>query len=385
MMTLAYVFAVVVLTVALVGGHQLFWRWYYTRPWCPDERHFVQTSDGWRIALARLRPTASGPARGEPVVCFPGLACNGRIFDFDAEHSLGRHLADLGFDVWIVDPRGTGASERAGFFGRGFGYGFRAYADHDAPAAVQHVLGVTGHTQVLWVGHSMGGLVGYELSLHHRLGDHLAGVVALGSPADFSPHRELLGPLHTFVLDRFLRGWPVVRLGRLCNLLAPLAGWVRTWPETLFVFAPNTPPRMLRHFMVEVVEDVPRQLLDEFADNVVRAIGFDGRPARDGQAALAASAVPVLAIAGSHDRVAPPPSVVAAVHLVGCEDATECVVGHDEGMGFGHLDLVVGAAAPRVIYPRVAEWLLARRSTRSRSSAEAPAARADASAASTPG
>ncbi|MCA9527281.1 MAG: alpha/beta fold hydrolase, partial [Myxococcales bacterium] len=195
MATLAYVFAVVVVTVALVAGHQMFWRWYYTRPWFPDERHFVETADGWRIALARVRPTAAGPAHGEPVVCFPGLACNGRLFDFDREHSLARHLAGLGFDVWMIDPRGTGASERPGFFGRGFGYGFGAYAHQDAPAAVQHVLRATGHSRVLWVGHSMGGLVGYQLSLHPAMGEHLAGIVALGSPADFSPHRELLGRL----------------------------------------------------------------------------------------------------------------------------------------------------------------------------------------------
>jgi predicted alpha/beta hydrolase len=135
---------------------------------------------------------------------------------------------------------------------------------------------------------------------------------------------------------------------------------------------------------VEVVDDVPRQLMDEFADQVVRGTGFDGRPAHLTHQAMAAARVPVLALAGDHDRIAPPPSATAAAAQVACDDATGTVVG-SEVVHFGHLDLVVGDAAPTDIYPRVADWLLARRSTCSQASAEAPAARAAARAPSTPG
>lgn len=360
MMTLAYLLAVVVITVAFWAAHLAFWSWYYTRHRTPDERHYVTTDDQWRLALARIRPRAAGPAQGDPVICFPGLACNGRLFDLDDDHSLAQHLAGLGFDVWLVDPRGTGHSERPSWLRRGWGFGFGEYALQDAPAAIRHVVRVTGRDRVLWVGHSMGGLVGYQVALH-AVGDHLAGIVSIGSPADFSSHRAGLGWLHTQVLDRFLRGWPVVRLGRLCTAIAPLAGWWRGWPETLFTVARNTPVSVLRHFLVEVVEDVPRKLLDQFADHIVRDLGFDGRPASATHTALAQAQVPVLAIAGSRDRVAPPSSVVAAVTLMGCEDATECVVGNTDTTDFGHLDLLVGRAAPQVIYPQVGDWLLAHR------------------------
>ena len=314
MMTLAYLLAVIVITVALVVGHLAFWTWYYQRPRPPDERHFVRTDDGWTLALARLRPRAAGPAQGEPVVCFPGFACNGRLFDFDDTHSLAGHLANLGFDVWMIDPRGTGHSERPGLFGKGWGFGFQDYAHRDAPAALRHV----------------------------------------------------------------------VRLGRLSTAIAPLAGWWRGWPETLFTHARNTKARSLRHFLVEVVDDVPRQLMDEFADQVVRGTGFDGRPAHLTHQAMAAARVPVLALAGDHDRIAPPSSATAAAAQVACDDATGTVVG-SEVVHFGHLDLVVGDAAPTDIYPRIADWLLARRSACSMASAEAPAARAAARAPSTPG
>lgn len=382
MLTLAYLLAVVVIAVAAVSGHVYFWKWYYTRLRPPDERHFVQTEDGWTIALSRIRPTASGPARGEPIICCPGVACNGRLFDFQDDTSLARHLAARGFDVWMLDLRGVGASQRPHWFGPGWGYGFREYVEQDAMAALAHVVRITGHARVLWIGHSMGGLIGYHAAVRAGAGEHISGVVALGSPADFSGHREALGRGHSFILDKFLRGWPVVRLGRLCTAVAPIAGWLRIYPEMLFVSAKNTPGRTLRHFMVEVVEDVPRQLLDEFADNILKARGFMGTPVSEEQSALLQCTVPVLAIAGSDDRVAPPASVQAAVSMVGCADAMEWVAGQDDGPGFGHLDLVVGERAPTEIYPRVADWLLERRLMRSTAPASAPAETADESAAS---
>ncbi|MEZ4466930.1 MAG: hypothetical protein R3F43_21400 [bacterium] len=352
MMTLAYVFAVVVLTVALVGGHQLFWRWYYTAPGFPmsgtSSRRRMAGASPWPACGRRPR----GPARGEPVVCFPGLACNGPHLRLRRRAQPGPPPG--GSRLRCVDrrsPKGTGASARRLLQARLWWVSrLRRSRRAGRRAACP---GVTGHTQVLWVGHSMGGLVGYRRRPPPRLGDCLAGVVALGNPADFSPHRSALGPLHTFfVLDRFLRGWPVVRLGRLCNLLAPLAGRCGPGPRRSSCSRPP-PPRMLRHFMVEVVEDVPRQLLDEFADNVVRAIGFDGRPARDGQAALAASAVPVLASPALMTASAPAALGGGGRAPGGLRGRDGVLVGHDEGMGSA-LDLVVRGGGPRVIYPRVA-------------------------------
>lgn len=382
MLSLAWLLAVIVITVSSVTAHVLFWRWYYTRRIDPDERHFVTTDDGWQIALSRIRPTASGPAQGEPIICCPGVACNGRLFDFQEGLSLARHLAARGFDVWLLDLRGTGHSQRPEWFGKGWGYGFGEYVKQDAMAALSHIVQVTGHPRVQWIGHSMGGLIGFHAALESGAGEHISGVVALGSPADFSGHREALGRLHSAILDKFMRGWPVVRLGRLCTALAPIAGWFRIYPEMLFVSARNTPGRTLRHFMVEVVEDVPRQLLDQFADNILRTRGFSGRPVVDELPDFARCTVPVLAIAGSLDRVAPPSSVQAITQMIGSADAMEWVAEHDDGVGFGHVDLVIGERAPALIYPRVTEWLLERRATRSTSADGTPPEAAAESAAS---
>ncbi len=385
MLTLTYLLAVAVIAVALVAAHLWFWRWFYARGHAPDEQHFVRTADGWVLALHRIRPRGTA-AGGVPVICTPGLACNSRLFDFDDELSLARTLADAGFDVWCLDPRGTGASERPELlFGHSWRYGFLEYAGEDAPAAIAHVCARTGHAQVLWVGHSMGGLIGYHAATHETVGAAIAGVVALGSPADFADHRRVLGRALTWVLDGFLRGWPVVRLGRLGTALAPFAGHVRVFPEHIFLSIHNVAPRVLRQFMVQVLEDVPRRLLNQFADNIVRHLGFDGAPVGETHARLQRATVPLLSVAGNADRVAPPASVHAAVRLLGSEDCTEVTVGGADGVAFGHLDLLLGRAAPAQVYPTVVAWLLARAASLETSPGSAPAAEAAASAASTPG
>lgn len=370
MLTLAFYLAVLVCAVALVAGHIAFWTWYYRRPRVPDERHYLRAPDGWTLALARLRPDPEGPAAGVPLICCPGLACNARLFDFDDEHSLGRHLAARGFDVWILDLRGNGESQKPDWLSRGWSFGFEELVRFDAVSAVDYVVRATGRERLFWVGHSMGGLVGYDVAARYEQGRHLAGVVSIGSPLDFSGHRESLG-WSALVLDRFLRFWPVVRLGRLCRFVAPFAGRLRTFPETLFLSGPNVPGESLRRYLVEVIEDVPRKLLDQFADAILRGRGFDGRPAAEGLAELKRCAGPVLAISGNVDRVAPPLACRTGARF-GSADVTEVVMGHDEEVAFGHGDLIIGEAAPRTVYPLVADWLLARASTRATSSAGAP-------------
>lgn len=384
MLTLAFYLAVPLIALAMVAGHLWFWRWYYDRRRLPDEVHYVTTEDGWKIALSRFRG-GSGLGGGQPVICCPGLACNARMFDFDERRSLARELAAQGFDVWVMDPRGMGLSERPGWFGKSWRFGFEEFVQQDAPAAIRAVTQATGVPRVFWVGHSMGGLIGYHVTARHELGDFIAGVVALGSPADLSRHREVIGmPMQ--LLEWFVRGWPVVRLGRLCALIAPLAGRVRRFPETLFVCSKNTSGRSLRHFMVEVLEDVPRQLLDQFADNVFRDLAFDGRPQAQMHVALKAFSPPLLAIAGNRDFIAPPASVHAATKILGCEEVEEITLGDDpaESSAFGHLDLLIGDDAPRIIYPRVIDWLLDRVRTRETAEVSAPSSVAVSSAASQP-
>ena len=97
-----------------------------------------------------------------------GLWANRFNLDFGPGLSLARHLAERGFDVFVLELRGSGFSADPGPEGpRGKAaraYGFDAHVTLDAPAALAEVRRVTGAAQVFWVGHSMGGMLGYVLA-----------------------------------------------------------------------------------------------------------------------------------------------------------------------------------------------------------------------------
>ncbi|GJP31078.1 hypothetical protein CLOM_g9023 [Closterium sp. NIES-68] len=76
-----------------------------------DELHYVETSDGWRLALWRYLPSDSVPRKAHPVLLLSGIATNALGYDISEEVSLARHLAGQGFDTWVLELRGAGLSQ----------------------------------------------------------------------------------------------------------------------------------------------------------------------------------------------------------------------------------------------------------------------------------
>lgn len=77
----------------------------------PAENHIVKTEDGYLLTLLRI-PHGIDQEKVEgnrPVVYLqPGLLCSaGCYIDIGSKRALAFLLADLGFDVWIANPRGT--------------------------------------------------------------------------------------------------------------------------------------------------------------------------------------------------------------------------------------------------------------------------------------
>jgi len=343
-----------------IWAHVAFWTRRYTRPFAPDERLLVETSDGVRVALARLRSAPNGSAGGAPVLCVHGVACNGRTFDFGPGRSLGRSLAAAGFDVYLLDLRGAGASDRP----RRWAFGFFDYVDRDVPAVLAAIKARTGARRVLWVGHSMGGLIGFEhlAAADGRGPADLAAVVAIGSPLNLAGTRADLRALARLMpLVRVLM--PFVPLGFVTRFLSPWAGRLRAYPETLFVNPAQTPGAVLRHFMVEVVHDVSRRVLDELTARLLHDVSATGRPVDVVREGLARSTVPTLVLAGAADHIAPLAACDLRAQRRGC-DHTQIELSTQAGapFDFGHLDLIVGDAAPTHVYAPVVSFLLAQAS-----------------------
>jgi pimeloyl-ACP methyl ester carboxylesterase len=339
-------------------AHVAFWTRRYTRPFRPDERLTVETPDGVSLALARLRPAPDGPAGGAPVLCVHGVACNGRTFDFAPDRSLGRTLAAAGFDVYLLDLRGAGSSGRP----PRWDFGFFDYVERDVPAVLAALKARTGARRVLWVGHSMGGLIGFEhLAAPDARGEaDLAALVAIGSPLNLVGTRaDLRGLARLMPLVRWLT--PVVHLGFVTRLLSPWAGRLRVYPETLFTNPAQTPGAVLRHFMVEVVHDVSRRVLEELVARLLHDRSTTGRPVDAVRTGLARSPVPTLVLAGAADHIAPLRACDLGAQRAAC-DHTWVELSRRAGapVDFGHLDLVVGDAAPTHVYAPIVSFLLAR-------------------------
>jgi pimeloyl-ACP methyl ester carboxylesterase len=288
--------------------------------------------------------------------------------DGPGPYSLARFLHRRGFDVWLMELRGAGASRRQwGWLSgpAGWRVSFEDYAVHDAPAALRAIRRAVGGRRVLWVGHSLGGMVAYA-TLMHPAGDVVAGAVTLASPGMTDvghatldrvvPMRRLLAVAPPWI--------PTGGLARLGAPLAPvLAALFATELHAWGWHADNLDLDVVRFMMAHGVEDLPRSLLVEFGR------WYQARHMRDRYGLFEFSdhleriRTPMLVVAGSRDGLTPAADIRRVYDRIGSADKTYLEAGREHGLTheYSHVDLVLGRHAPDEIYPRVADWLEARR------------------------
>lgn len=330
----------------------LVWRIYRLDRRGP-QLHYLRAADGWRLALYH-RPAT--PRRfAEPVLLCHGLAANHRNFEFEPPYSLAKYLADAGFECFSVEWRGTGASQRAPRRSRANDYTIDDHIRLDAPAFIDQALRMSGASRLFWIGHSLGGLIGYAVAQ----GSHahkLAGIVTSGSPAFF----KYPGYMSYIVgLARAL-AWPRKLRQRWFSIAtAPFLGHV-TLPLTDVVLNPkHIPPRLQRKIYAQVVSSIGRKVVLQF-DDWLRCDAFRSFDRTiDYRAGLAHIEAPVLITGGASDRLAPPSAVRSAFDACGSADKTLMLFGTENGdaLDYGHGDLIFGAGAPREVYPRILQWL----------------------------
>jgi pimeloyl-ACP methyl ester carboxylesterase len=342
-----------VLTAALALGvatwaHYVFWSWRFHVPTGEDEVVFADTADGWRLALGRRLPR--GPNRRGAVLLVHGIAANRSAMDFGLERwSVAAHLAAGGFDCFSVDLRGHGASRpirpdapRA--------WSFDDYVRLDIPAALEAVRASSGLPRAFVVGHSQGGLLGMAACAAYP--DRVAGLVALGAPAFFgvqSPLKLLvrLGFLFTGRFNRFF-----------ARCLAPFSGYYNPPVSAIAINPQNITRPVYRRVLANVVENISRGVLREFARWIATDTFASLDGATDYRAALAACRQPALFVAAEADRIAPPAVVELASSAWGGE-ATLMRVGVQGSAccDYGHSDLLFGRCAPEDVFPRLRAWL----------------------------
>ena len=315
------------------------------------ERLEAPTVDGWTLAVW-YSPAAPRRFR-EPVVLCHGLANNHAFFDL-RPRSLVAHLTALGFDCYAVDLRGAGASVPPHE-----GPWQVTVDDHvlrDVPAVVELVTAHAHAERVLWVGHSLGGLVGLAAS-SGPLGAHLQGLVTLGSPAFFTPRRQVGWMLF---LAQFLSPWGALGTG-VVRLVAPLAGRLPAPCLHGSANLDNITPQVQRLAAANIFAPLWRGVLGQLEDWTTHDEfrSLDGQV--DYRAAVAALRVPVLVVGGSVDRLAPLPATLALFELLPAASRQLARFGTAFGhqADYGHGDLVLGRHADQEVFPVVDAFLQA--------------------------
>ncbi len=308
----------------------------------------LETQDGAEVVLHRH--AASGP----PVLVIHGISSNRHFWDLTEAHSLPLLLSESGIDAWTLDLRGHGdAMTRKDGVPQTSGWTIDDYGRFDLAAALAHIQATTGHSKVAVVGHSMGGMVAAAYHAHH--GDEaLAALVVVGSPLTFESH-AIVNQIKRLGAG-IGRAWPSVETHQMAKLAAatlPLPG------EHLLYTRGNMTPMMRDTMLSRVVSPVSRDEL-RHVQTILKAgrfVSADG--SKDYLQSLQTLDIPLLAIAGSNDHVAPPDAVRPWVTSSASPDESFWTIGQSEGFSadYGHLDLVLGLRAREDVLFPIVEWL----------------------------
>ncbi len=323
----------------------------------PHFQGFAEAADGWRLALFRVPPAPGAPDRGLPVLLVHGTATNRQTFMLRGSDFAGFLAAD-GFDVWVAELRGDRTSRPPD--GRTWSRGdwdVDRLAEQDVPALLDHIAAATGHDQVLWVGHSLGGILGY-VTLQSERAAAIGGLVAVGSPAAFTHPTDAttrmrglrsLAPKHGQVGMRSLAG-----LAKGSLRLDPDGALFHTMfnSENLGVDAAAT-------FATEGIENIGTGVLDQLTLWAERGHLVSADGTTDWTAGLAQVQAPALFVAGSVDQIAPSWTVRAAYEATGSADKSWLTLGRGWGQRheYGHADLFVGDWAFEEVFPVLRDWL----------------------------
>ena len=273
--------------------------------------HLVSMKDGGRIALYRLH--------GKKSTGLPVIVAHGTISNADTVRTLGKFLAERGFDCWLLEWAGHGQSKPASSK-----QNFEYPAFHDLPAAVQFVLDHTQKPQVLWVAHSGGGhLPLMYLTRHPEKQSQFAGTVIMGTQS-------------THAAPRFREKFAGVVL----------------WCITMLM---NRTPKAI---LPLGNEHEPTRLLLQWAkwNMNQRWLGTDGL---DYMATLAKLTVPTVVVAGGNDIIAPAAGCRMIYDAIGSTDKTWILCAESNGFSkdLAHGQLIRGVVAQNEVFPRLAEWL----------------------------
>ncbi|HCF61664.1 MAG TPA: hypothetical protein DFS52_27160 [Myxococcales bacterium] len=204
----------------------------------------LRTRDDTRVALYRYVPDGGPRASRGRVLLFPDVGMTHRVYDV-----FGRGLAPFlmrrGFEVFVVEYRGAGASEVP--LG---GFDFEALVEGDAEAAFAQAS--SGHERIFLGGLGLGGTIAFMLAGRHP--EQVSGVVGLQAAITLDVPNEPVAE----ALGRLEEAGPWIDLSAL--LQRPLF-YGRSWFEVMLASDRSISAHELAELRRLTVSRVPRNLV----------------------------------------------------------------------------------------------------------------------------
>lgn len=234
--------------------------------------------------------------------------------------------------------------------------GLSLYTNLVAPQGLQRIF--DRHLEVAWLGHSMGGVIGASLPEPYQRG--LSALVTIGAP--LLP--AIPGGRHANRLfmksARALSGAGVALPGKaLARQLMRIVGWLdRPGPAfPLQLWHPRSlSPAELAFSLSEGFEDDSWSALADLIE-LGLCDGETAGPLAVGER-IRAFAVASLVIAADRDGLVPLSSSQLLFERLGSATKEFFKVGAETtGCSAGHIDLLLGAHAEKVVWPRIREFL----------------------------
>jgi polyhydroxyalkanoate synthase len=290
-----------------------------------------------------------------PLLIITPILSKPYILDLYPGFSFVEYLVNEGIDVYLMDfgiPDDKDTS-----------LGFEDYVFGYMPSAVERVLETSSSKALSLLGYCLGGV--FTL-LYATLNDGkpIKNIVLIASPVDFSKldlHYYYWRNIDVDLLVDTFGNIPPELIIFSFNVIAGIKNPFRYLNKSTR-FLQNIKDReyIKRELLIDrwLIESVPfpakafKQLIRKFfyENALVKKRLIMGGKSAD----LSRVKSPILILSHSSDMVAPPESARVLLQLISSQDKEIIEV---SGGDAGHIDIVIGAEGPEVVWPKTASWL----------------------------
>ena len=338
----------------------------------PDTLHgrsvyTCKTRDNFSLTLQRcfsytIDGSIAPPVYNHSVILCHGFASNRFTFDLNPDVSVPNHLTDKGWDVWLMELRGSGKNHDIGgesTVGSDFGAGEHrhdwCFDDHveDCRAIIEYVHSITGRPTHV-VGHSMGAMLlqccaGGESGSKKliRSGVSIAGCVVMES--SHWTYFKWLWPI--------VQHFGTIHPEYIQTVLAPLSfRFDSPWDE-LFFHQNNVDTAIARDMFRKNWTSISVALIDQLR-YCLEPVGICKKDGTQYSKTLKSIKAPMLMIAGSLDEQCHPICMENLNKLIAGVSVYKLIgkkSGHKDD--YGHFDLIVGKNAKTEVWDMVCRFL----------------------------